>query len=83
MFYVVIFLAISFFNDFGFETNFTAVTACFNNIGPGFGKVGPMGSFADYSVISKIILTISMLLGRLEIFPLIILALPATWSKTK
>ena len=81
--YIVIFLAISFFNNFDFETNFTAVTACFNNIGPGFGKVGPTGSFAEYSIASKIILTISMLLGRLEIFPLIIAVMPATWSKSK
>ncbi len=81
--YVVIFLAISFFDNFDFETNFSAVTACFNNIGPGFGMVGPMGSFADYSVFSKVILTIAMLLGRLEIFPLIIAVMPATWSKTK
>ncbi len=81
--YLVVFLAISLFDNFDFETNFSAVTACFNNIGPGFGKVGPMGSFVEYSPVSKIILSISMLLGRLEIFPLVILALPATWSKTK
>ncbi|MBE6784565.1 MAG: TrkH family potassium uptake protein [Ruminococcaceae bacterium] len=81
--YVAVFLAISFFDNFDFETNFTAVSACFNNIGPGLGKVGPMGSFDCYSIASKIILTISMLLGRLEIFPLIIAFMPATWSKVK
>lgn len=78
--FVLLFLAIS-LDRFDFETNFSAVAACFNNIGPGFGVVGPMGSYADFSIFSKIVLTISMLLGRLEIFPLIIVAMPATWSK--
>ena len=78
--FVLLFLAIS-LDRFDFETNFSAVAACFNNIGPGFGVVGPMGSYADFSIFSKIVLTISMLLGRLEIFPFIILAMPATWSK--
>ena len=78
--FVLIFLAVS-LDKFDFETNFSAVSACFNNIGPGFGAVGPAGNFAEYSVFSKIILTFAMLLGRLEIFPLIIVAMPATWSK--
>ena len=76
----LIFLVIS-AEPFGFETNFTAVIACFNNIGPGFGKVGPMGSFAPYSSFSKLILSFAMLLGRLEIFPLIIALSPGTWTK--
>lgn len=78
--FVLIFLVVS-LDKFDFETNFSAVAACFNNIGPGFGVVGPMGSYADYSVFSKLVLTVAMLLGRLEIFPLIIVAMPATWSK--
>ncbi len=78
--FVVLFLAVS-FDRFDFETNFSAVAACFNNIGPGFGVVGPTGSYAEFSIFSKIVLTVSMLLGRLEIFPLIIVAMPATWSK--
>ncbi len=78
--FIMLFLAVS-IDNFDFETNFSAVAACFNNIGPGFGIVGPMGSYAEYSVFSKIVLTIAMLLGRLEIFPMIILAMPATWSK--
>ncbi len=68
---------------FGFETNFSATAACFNNVGPGFGGVGPLSSFANYSGFSKIILSFAMLLGRLEIFPLIIAFYPATWSKNK
>ncbi len=78
--FVILFLAVS-LDSFDFETNFSAVAACFNNIGPGFGVVGPVGSYAGYSVFSKVVLTIAMLLGRLEIFPLIIVAMPATWSK--
>lgn len=78
--FVVLFLAVS-IDNFDFETSFTAVASCFNNIGPGFGEIGPVGNYAEFSVFSKIVLTVSMLLGRLEIFPLIIVAMPATWSK--
>lgn len=78
--FVTVFLLLS-FDKFGFETNFTAAAATFNNIGPGLADVGPMSSYADYSVFSKIILSFSMLLGRLEIFPLIIALSPTTWSK--
>lgn len=82
--YIVIFAAIFLvlcFEPFGFETNFSAVTACFNNIGPGFAAVGPAGSFAEYSAISKIVLSIAMLLGRLEIYPLLFALTPSTWTK--
>ena len=68
---------------FGFETNFTASVACFNNIGPGFAGVGPTSSFADYSIFSKIILSFAMLLGRLEVFPLLLGLNPLIWQKTK
>lgn len=77
-----IFLIIS-FEPFGFETNFSAMAATFNNIGPGFGKVGAAESFACYSDFSTVILSISMLLGRLEIFPLIIALSPSTWKKSR
>ena len=69
--------------DFGFETNFTAVVATFNNIGPGFGEVGAAGNFGAYSGFSKLVLSGAMLLGRLEIFPLIIALSPSTWKKTR
>lgn len=71
------------FEPFDFETNFTAVVATFNNVGPGFGVVGPCGGFADYSGFSKIVLSFAMLLGRLEIFPLIIALSPSTWRKSR
>lgn len=79
--YISMFLLLCAAESFDFETNFTAVSACFNNIGPGFGGVGPASSFADYSNFSKIVLTFGMLLGRLEIFPLIITLSPSTWTK--
>ena len=68
---LLVFLLIS-FEPFGMESNFSAAVSCFNNIGPGFDAVGPTLSFADYSVFSKLVLSAAMLLGRLEIFPLII-----------
>lgn len=66
---------------FDIETNFSAAVSCFNNIGPGLGGVGPASSYADYSVLSKIVLSLAMLLGRLEIFPLLLALSPATWLK--
>lgn len=68
---LLVFLLIS-FEPFGMESNFSAAVSCFNNIGPGFDAVGPTLNFADYSLFSKLILSAAMLLGRLEIFPLII-----------
>ncbi len=79
---IFVFLGIS-LDKFDFETNMTAVISCFNNIGPGLNAVGPMGSFAGYSYFSKILLTFAMLLGRLEIFPILILFTPATWRSNK
>lgn len=74
------FLLVS-FDNFSMETNFTAVLSCLSNIGPGFDMVGPSGSFANFSVLSKVVLTIDMLLGRLEIFPLLLLFIPRTWKR--
>lgn len=65
----------------GFASNFTAALSCISNIGPGLEAVGPYASFAGFSWFSKIILTFTMLLGRLEILPLIILLSPKTWKK--
>ncbi|MBQ5841157.1 MAG: TrkH family potassium uptake protein, partial [Clostridia bacterium] len=66
---------------FSFETNLTAVASCLNNIGPGLGEVGPMGSFAGYSALSKVTLSLAMLFGRLEIYPLLLTLIPSTWTK--
>ncbi len=64
-----------------FETDFTAAVTTFNNVGPGFGEVGPAGGFAAYSPFSKLVFSAAMLLGRLEIFPLVIALSPSTWRK--
>ena len=77
---LVVFLCIS-FEPLGFETNFTAAVSCFNNVGPGLAGVGPASSYAAYGDFSKILLSFAMLLGRLEIFPLLIALSPAVWLK--
>lgn len=69
------------FEPFSFETNFSAAVACFNNVGPGFDAVGPVSNFAAYSDVSKITLSVAMLLGRLEMFPLLLTLSPSTWAK--
>lgn len=56
-----------------FTTNFTAVLSCFNNIGPGLGMVGPMSNFSVYSDWAQVLLSVVMLTGRLEIFPMFLL----------
>ena len=68
-------------DGFDFETNFSAVLACFNNIGPGMAAVGPTCNFAAYSVFSKLVLSVNMLAGRLEIFPILVLLSRSTWTR--
>ena len=77
---LTVFLVLS-LEPFGFETNFTAAISCFNNVGPGLSMVGPMGSYANYSDFSTVVLSFAMLFGRLEIFPMIIMLSPRTWLK--
>ena len=62
-------------------TDFSSIVATFNNIGPGLGKVGPTGNFSSYNSLSEIVFIINMLLGRLEIFPLICLLTPSVHKK--
>ncbi|MBO5891992.1 MAG: TrkH family potassium uptake protein [Oscillospiraceae bacterium] len=80
--YVIIFvvsiLLVS-LDNFSPTTNITAVLACFNNIGPGLEAVGPTCNFAGFSDFSKIILSLDMLAGRLEIFPVLVLLSRSTW----
>ena len=75
---VVSFLLIS-LDNFSTGTNITAVLACFNNIGPGLEEVGPTCNYAGYGVLSKIVLILDMLAGRLEIFPILVLSSRSTW----
>ena len=65
----------------GFFSNFSAVLACISNVGPAFEAVGPYSCYAAYSAFSKIMLTFTMLLGRLEILPVLILFNKRTWKK--
>lgn len=69
------------FDNFDLVTNFTAVAATFNNIGPGLELVGPTQNFSLFSSFSKCVLIFDMLAGRLEIFPLLLLFKPDTWKK--
>lgn len=62
-------------NGLGFEEDISAVVSCVNNIGPGFGLIGPSGSYAAYSGFAKIVLSVAMLIGRLEIYPLLALTM--------
>lgn len=82
--YVLIFFGSVFliaFDNFDYTTNFTAVAATLNNIGPGLELVGPTQNFNLFSYFSKSILIFDMLAGRLEIFPLLLLFVKDTWKK--
>ncbi len=82
--YVLIFagsLLIVSLDNFDFTTNFTAVAATLNNIGPGFGMVGPTGNYSEFSILSKIVLSFDMLAGRLELFPMLVLFSKNTWKE--
>lgn len=68
-------------DHFSLETNVSAVLACINNIGPGLDLVGPMSNYSIFSDPSKIVLSMNMLLGRLEIFPILMLFVPSAWKK--
>lgn len=72
---------ISFDNYGDVETNLTASLACISNIGPGLSKVGPYGGYAGYSNFSKFVLSIEMIAGRLELFPILIMFAPKTWRR--
>lgn len=80
---LVLSFAIISVDGFSIGTNFSAVASCFNNIGPGFELVGATQNFSIYSDLSKIILSLDMLLGRLEIFPLLLLLSPDAWSRRR
>ena len=84
MIFVVCTVLISIYNpgmDLDLETCFTASLTCLNNVGPGFGLVGPAGCFAQFSDFSKLILSIEMIAGRLELFPILLLFSPKMWRK--
>ena len=74
------FLLIS-LDGFDMVTNFTAIAATLNNIGPGLNQVGPMMNFGSYSNPAKLVMIFDMLAGRLEIFPMLVFFLPDTWRR--
>ena len=65
----------------GFFSNFSSTIACLSNIGPAFEAIGPYASYSSFSPFSKILLTLTMMIGRLEILPVLILFSPKTWKK--
>ena len=83
VFILVISVLIVSLDGFSFETNFSAVMATFNNIGPGFDAVGATCNFSGFSNLSKLVLTADMLAGRLEIYPMLILLSKSTWQNAR
>lgn len=78
--FTVSFLLLS-LEQFDIVTTFTALTACINNIGPGLEMVGPTGNFSQFSWASKLLLSFNMLVGRLEVFPMLLLFAPSIWRR--
>ena len=78
--FTVSFLLLS-LEQFDIVTTFTALTACINNIGPGLEMVGPTGNFSQFSWASKLLLSFNMLVGRLEVFPMLLLFAPSIWTR--
>ena len=79
--FVSFWFIVSFQPGFDGVSNFTAVAACYNNIGPGLNLVGPAQNYADYAPIFKLVLSFAMLFGRLEIYPMLISLSPSAWLK--
>ncbi|GLC82999.1 TrkH family potassium uptake protein [Lacrimispora brassicae] len=83
--YIIIFTAsvlIVSLDNFDFTTNFTAVAATFNNIGPGLAGAGPAQNFSHFSPLSKYVMMFDMLAGRLEVFPMLLIFAPSTWKNS-
>ena len=69
-------------DNFSFGTTFTAVVTCIGNVGPGLEMVGPMGNFAAFSGFSKLVLSMCMIMGRLEIIPILVLFSGTAWKRS-
>ncbi|WP_054740195.1 TrkH family potassium uptake protein [Cellulosilyticum ruminicola] len=82
--YIIVFIIaviIISLNGFDFGTTATSVLATLNNIGPGIGIVGPTGNFSTFTDLSKIVFSLLMIIGRIEIYPILLLLIPELWSK--
>ena len=85
IFYIFIIFAASLvvsIDNFSFGTTLTAVITCIGNVGPGLEAVGPMGNFNGFSNLSKLVLTFCMIVGRLEMFPILVLFSRNAWKRT-
>jgi trk system potassium uptake protein TrkH len=80
MFALVICGALVSFDGNSFSVSFTAALTCLSNVGPGLEAIGPWGNFNVFSDFSKLVLSFAMLVGRLEIFPMLVLLSPAVWK---
>jgi len=69
------------FDGFDFSTNFTAALSCISNVGPGLSLIGPSGNFSIFSPLSKVVMAVTMLFGRLEVYAMLILFIPSTWKR--
>ena len=64
-----------------FTVSFTSALTCMSNVGPGLEIVGPAGNFSAFSPLSKLVMSLCMLIGRLEIFPILVLFSRSTWRR--
>lgn len=82
-FFIILFLSTFavMFQGHDFETSFSAILSCFNNVGPALGLVGHSGNYNIFGGGTKLLMSLIMLVGRLEIFPMLILFMPSTWEK--
>lgn len=82
-FFVILFMStfVTMFQGHDFETSFSAMLSCFNNVGPALGLVGHSGNYNIFGGGTKLLMSLIMLVGRLEIFPMLILFMPSTWEK--
>ena len=82
-FFIILFLStfVTMFQGHDFETSFSAMLSCFNNVGPALGLVGHSGNYNIFGGGTKLLMSLIMLVGRLEIFPMLILFMPSTWEK--
>ncbi|MDD3438196.1 MAG: TrkH family potassium uptake protein [Clostridiaceae bacterium] len=83
--YILIFIAavlVISLDNMDWATTITATAATLGNVGPGFGIVGPMGNYSQFSDLSKLVLSLCMIIGRLEIYPILLLGIPSFWNRT-
>ena len=69
-------------DGFSFSVSFSAALTCVSNVGPGLEMIGPSGNFAAFSGLSKAVMSLCMIIGRLEILPILVLFCPSTWRRT-